>query len=140
MSIDFSRPARHFRRFHLGLIFVSLASVACPKPDADGPLSTVRLTVTPLASGGGHAFALRIERNRGPLAVGTTPAGGAGTFHVDLNAGDNDLAIQLVAGAAPAAYRMEVNGARFLYGEPHAVTGTIDSAGAIHGWTLRVPD
>jgi len=127
-------------RFRIGVLLVSLASVACPKPDADGPVSTVRLTVAPVAAKKNHVFDLRIERNRGPLAVGTTSAGNAGTFHVNLNGGDNDLAVQLVTGAAPATYRMEVSGARFLYGEPHVVTGTIDRAGAVHTWTLRVPD
>jgi hypothetical protein len=132
-------PAR-WSRARAGIAAACLLLAACPKPDADGPLSTVRLTVSPLPASGRYAFDLRIERNRGPLPVGTTSAGAAATFDVILNGGDNDLAIQLLNGEPPAMYRMEVSGARFLYGEPHVVTGTLDRAGAVHTWTLRVPD
>ena len=131
-------PAR--RRVRAALIAASLTLLACPKPDADGPLSTVTLSVSPTGPASAHAFALRIDRNRGPLDIGTTPAGAAGTFQVLLNGGDNDLAVELVSGAAPAPYRMEVRGGRFLYGEPYVVTGTLDRAGGINFWTLRVPD
>ena len=122
------------------LILMALAQLACPKPEPDGPITPVSLTLTSLgasAAGADGSFAIEIGRSGKAVRLGPTPRGASQTFHGDLPAGDNDLRIELVAGTPPAVYRLAAGGAMFRDGS-REVTGRMDVLGAVHGWTLRV--